>query len=98
MELLKQSSWGSAGPSLHHFRSAAGEEVDLVLERRDGAVVGIELKASSSVDGSDFRGLRALAEAAGRKFKRGVLLYTGRTTVPFGPGMDAMPISALWKL
>jgi hypothetical protein len=28
----------------------------------------------------------------------GIVLYTGAQTLPFGPGMLAVPISALWQL
>lgn len=98
MELIKQLSWKTAFASLYHFRSAAGEEVDLVLEQGNGRIAGIELKASSTVVDADFRGLRALASAGGRRFVRGVLLYTGRHSLPFGPKMHAMPMSALWRL
>lgn len=40
-----------------------GFEVDLLLERRSGEVVGIEVKSAATVSPADFKGLRALAEA-----------------------------------
>ncbi|MDW8255364.1 MAG: DUF4143 domain-containing protein, partial [Chloroflexota bacterium] len=43
MELVKQAGWSGNPPGLYHFRTHAGDEVDLVLERRGGAVVGIEV-------------------------------------------------------
>lgn len=98
MELHKQIGWSSASPVLYHYRSHAAEEVDLILERRDGRLVGIEVKASSTVDSHDFRGLRAFARSKPKKFLRGIVLYTGPRTVPFGKDFFAMPISALWKL
>lgn len=97
-ELMRQMGWCSEQTSLYHFRTQAGEEVDAVLERRDGLLVGIEVKARSTVDGHDFKGLRALAEAAGKKFVRGVVLYTGAKTVPFAANLHAVPINALWEL
>jgi len=97
-ELLRQTGWQSNVVKLHHFRSHTGEEADIVLERRDGSLVGIEVKAAASVDASDLRGLRALGAAVGRKFVRGVLLYTGRETVPFAANLHALPMSALWKI
>jgi len=95
-ELLKLSGWSQVRPSLFHFRSVAGDEVDLLLERRDGSVVGIEVKAGANVNNRDFRGLRVLAEGLGDKFRRGIVLYTGAHVLSFGPDLLAMPIGALW--
>jgi len=39
----------------------------------------------------------ALAERAGDRFVRGVLLYAGDARVPFAANLHAMPISALWS-
>lgn len=43
----------------HHFRDRDMREVDIVLERDDGMIVGIEVKASATVKAGDFGGLRA---------------------------------------
>ncbi len=67
-----------------------------MLEGASGQIAGVEVKASGSVSGSDFKGLVALREIAGRKFKRGVILYTGQEAVQFGEGLLALPIAALW--
>ena len=82
---------------VHHFRDHGGAEVDLVLEARDGRVAGIEVKASSSVEGKDFRGLDFLHERLGRRFAHGVVLYLGDAVLPFGDRRTAMPVSALWS-
>jgi predicted AAA+ superfamily ATPase len=71
--------------------------VDIILERKDGTVVGIEVKAGRSVSGSDFRGLRLLAEQLGRRFHRGIILYGGQETVPFDKSLAALPISSIWR-
>jgi predicted AAA+ superfamily ATPase len=97
MELRKATAWSEASPSLHFFRTHGGAEVDLVLEDAAGRVVGIEVKAAASVAASDFRGLRVLQEGAGRRFRRGVLLYTGTQVLPFGDDLVAVPIPALWS-
>jgi uncharacterized protein len=97
MELVKQISWSSTKPAIFHFRTQTGQEVDIVLEDRAGRLVGIEVKASSTVTAQDFKGLRALAETTGKRFYRGVVLYTGAESLPFGPGLYAMPINALWR-
>ena len=48
MELRKQSTWSTVRVSMHHFRTHAGEEVDVVLEDAAGRCVGIEVKSASS--------------------------------------------------
>lgn len=97
MELQKQSAWSAAQPRLFHFRTQNGHEVDVVMEDAARRVVGVEVKASATVVARDFRGLHALAEASGDRFRCGVVLYTGRTAVPFGKDLHALPLNSLWK-
>ncbi|MDD2676377.1 MAG: ATP-binding protein [Methylacidiphilaceae bacterium] len=80
----------------HHFRDRDGREVDIVLERDDGMIAGIEVKASATVKAGDFGGLRALAEACGDRYVFGVVLYDGADVVPFGDRLAAAPLSCLW--
>lgn len=98
MELLKQSTWSNIKPSVYHLRTQAGQEVDFVLETRDGKIVGIEVKAQSAVKAEDFKGLKFLQEHTKKKFQRGIVLYAGTEIVSFGENLYAMPISALWEL
>lgn len=97
-ELRKQSSWAATRFDLHHFRTAAGREVDLVVEHEDRRIVGVEVKAGRTVGSNDFRGLEALREVAGERFHRGVVLYGGEQRLSFGSRLHALPISALWEL
>lgn len=98
MELRKQITWSQTQPQLYHFRTQTGQEVDIVLEDATGRVVGVEVKTSSTLSARDFKGLRLLSEVLGKRFLRGVVLYTGREHVPFGPNLYAMPVAALWRL
>jgi predicted AAA+ superfamily ATPase len=98
MELRKQIAWSQTCPAIYHFRSHSGQEVDLLLEDPAGRVVGVEVKASSTVRAEDFAGLRAVSQLLPDRFHRGILLYTGRETVPFGPRLHALPVNALWRL
>lgn len=95
-ELYKQITWSKINPDMFHFRTLAGQEVDILLESPSGNVVGIEIKASASVNTSDFKGLRVLAKETGKRFQRGVVLFQGRETVPFGKNLHAVPVEALW--
>jgi hypothetical protein len=54
-------------------------------------------KKTASPTSSDFKGLRHLAEHTGKRFLRGLLLYTGPDSVAFGPNLHAVPVTALWQ-
>lgn len=97
-ELRRQASWRDDDIRFHHFRDKDGVEVDLVLERGGRELVGVEVKAAATVMASDFRGLRKLREAAGKRFAAGVVLYDGEASLGFGEGLFAVPIRALWEL
>jgi len=96
-ELRRHSSWHDGEIRISHFRDKDGAEVDLVLERGSGQIAGVEVKAAATVTAADFRGLRKLKEATGRKFAAGVVLYDGEISAGFGEGMHAVPIQALWE-
>ncbi|MEV0756099.1 ATP-binding protein [Streptosporangium sp. NPDC050280] len=98
MELARQITWSDERVELFHYRTKDKVEVDAVLENRQGRVVGIEVKASSTVRPDDFKGLRHLAARLGDDFAVGIVLYTGTQTLPFGDRMRAMPVSALWEV
>ena len=96
MELRKQASWSRTQPQLFHFRTQGGREVDVVLEDRSGRIVGVEVKASATLGPDDVKGLKALAELAGKRFQRGIVLYTGQDAIPFGSRIHALPMGSLW--
>ena len=95
-EVLKLMSASNLRLTPYHFRDQQMHEVDIVLERDDGMIVGIEVKASATVKSSDFGGLRTLAEACKDKFAGGVVLYDSADLVPFGDRLVAAPLSSLW--
>ena len=97
-EALKLASWSDDGPfEFFHFRDKEQNEVDVVIESPDGKLIGLEVKAAASVTSSDFGGLRKLAEASGKRFAAGFVLYDHTQTVPFGDRLFAVPISSLWS-
>jgi predicted AAA+ superfamily ATPase len=97
MELRKQSTWSTAQPDLFYWRTASGQEVDVVLEDRAGRVVGVEVKAAATLSANDVRGLQALATAAGKHWVRGVVFYTGTEVIPFSANLHGIPMSRLWS-
>jgi predicted AAA+ superfamily ATPase len=98
MEIARQLTWADEDIELFHYRTKDQVEVDAVLESRRGRVVGIEVKAASTVNPTDFRGLRHLAERLGDDFLVGIVLHTGQQTLSFGPKLLAMPVAALWEV
>lgn len=96
-ELRRQATWHADPLSFFHFRDRDDFEVDIVIERGAREVVGVEIKASATVRASDFRGLRKLKDAAGRRFAGGVVLYDGEASASFGDGLFAVPIRMLWE-
>jgi hypothetical protein len=98
MELTKQLAAARTRATLLHMRTATGAEVDFVLEAADGHLAGIEVKASATVRGEDFKHLTTMRDRIGEeRFIRGVVLYTGGERLPFGERLEAWPISALWS-
>ena len=92
-ELLKHVAFTQEGLTLWHYRTQTHIEVDFILENRAGQICGIEVKASTTVDSKDFKGLRHLQETEPAIFQRGIVLYAGRELVPFGDQLWAVPMS-----
>ena len=95
-ELRKQVSWIDPRTTLYHFRTAAGSEVDVLLEKADGTVAGVEVKAGATVGTADFAGLQDLRDQLGERFRAGVVLYTGDQLIPFGDRLWLVPLPVLW--
>lgn len=95
-EILKLMDASDLRLTPYHFRDQQMHEVDIVLERDDGMIVGIEIKASATVKSADFAGLRTLSAACKDRFAYGVVLYDSTDVVPFGEKLAAAPLSALW--
>lgn len=96
MEIIKESTWSKYNLSPYHFRSAAGQEIDFVIERSDGALVAIEVKASQKIDERTFASIKMFAEETKKHFLRGIVLYTGKDSIPFGNNLFALPINCFW--
>lgn len=83
MECFKHMGWADEEVGIYHFRDTSKNEVDIVLERGGGKLIGIEVKASASVGEPDFKGLRRFAEFVGNKLELGVVFYSGARVLPF---------------
>ena len=73
-----------------YWRTAIGEEVDLVIEA-GGRLLPIEVKATGRPRLADAAHLRALRVEYGKKAHAGLLLHTGRTLEWLAPDVLAAP-------
>ncbi len=98
-EVLKQVSWMADPIITGHWRTRGGSEVDLVLERTDGSVFGIEVKASSRVGLADASGLSELARRLKEQWLGGVVFYLGSHSTHLVPEHNilAVPVDTLWS-
>ncbi|HEX5116685.1 MAG TPA: ATP-binding protein [Pseudonocardiaceae bacterium] len=96
MELARQLTWSEERGRLYHYRTRDQIEVDAVIETPDGRVIGVEVKAGSTIRTEDLTGLRNLASRLGDRFVAGFVLYTGQQTLPYGDKLRAVPVDALW--
>jgi predicted AAA+ superfamily ATPase len=90
MTISEDESW-----DIYYYRDKDQVEVDFVLENHARKVIGIEVKASSTVAHQDFRGLRKLASLAGKDWISGIVLYNGTQCLSFKDNLWAIPFSLL---
>jgi len=95
MEILKHLGWARLDATLRHYRSQY-DEIDIVLESQSGNLAAVEVKARVSLRERDWRVIAAMRDKYGDRFKAGVVLYTGRQTIPLGDRIWAVPVSGLW--
>ncbi len=97
-ELEKSLPFLSARWELHHWRNAP-REVDVVAEAPGRILALIEMKASMTVDWSDFRHVDwFLKDGPGQAYQGcGFVFYLGDQILSFGPGRLALPLSIFWS-
>ena len=81
--------------SISHYRDFGKREIDFLVERTDGALLGIEVKAGSALGAADFKHLKWFAKNLAKGEFTGIVLYSGEHTLRFGEGFYAVPLAAL---
>lgn len=94
-ELLKILSFTEQSWNIYYYRDKDQVEVDFVLENHARKIIGIEVKASHTIFGHDFKGLRKLSNIAGKNWITGIVLYSGNQCLSFGDNLWAVPLSML---
>ncbi|MCL2380264.1 MAG: ATP-binding protein [Treponema sp.] len=84
--------------NLFQYRDRTDREIDFLVEREDGAMLGIEVKAGHNVSKDDFTPQKWFAEniLKNKSAYTGLVVYSGDRTIQFGENMLALPIAALW--
>lgn len=95
-ELTRQSTTIDEALTFAHFRDRSGVEVDIIIERPDGQIIAVEVKAARSVNQHDTKGLTFLRDRLGERFACGVVLHTGPLTARLGDRVWGVPVAALW--
>jgi len=97
-ELLRAAPLQDADARFYHWRSADRREIDILIES-GRSLVGVEVKASASVDAGDLRHLRWFSQdGPGRKRQfTGIVFYLGSQKLSFGNRLFALPVSSLWS-
>lgn len=95
-EILKQVSWSDEVITASHFRTEAGDEVDLVLETWDGRVAGFEIKGGTRIKDPDLNGLRLLRDRLGDRFVGGFVFNLGELAYRKEDKIAILPLCTLW--
>ncbi|WP_459936491.1 ATP-binding protein [Desulfonatronum parangueonense] len=97
-ELIKANTWAESPADITFYRTSDGKEIDFILDNGT-AVIALEVKASQSVHPDDFRHIRHFIDQNPDRIKKGLVLYSGKTALPFGEyqgtPLQAVPIGAL---
>ena len=96
-EVLKLINISQIKVKPYHFYQHQKHEVDLVLERADGKIAGIEVKATHSVSDKDFNGLKTLQQTNQDRFVYGVIVCDRSDVVIASDKLAAVPMSFLWQ-
>jgi predicted AAA+ superfamily ATPase len=95
MEVLRHLGWAKNRVRLYHYQRDR-EDVDLILERADGQIAAIEVKARATIASQDYKWLIRLRERRGSQFVAGVVIHPREQTIPLGDRLWALPIASLW--
>lgn len=95
-ELVRQASWLDGIAGVGHWRTIDGEEVDLVIERDDGAILAFEIKSALQIPSQEFAPMRKLRDKLGKRFIAGVGLYLGERSYNLEDRIFVMPLDRLW--
>jgi predicted AAA+ superfamily ATPase len=81
---LKLTTFAQRETAVRHYRDRDKREVDFIIERRDGRLIAVEVKAGATPKSEDAKHLRWLRDHLADRFLAGYVLHLGTTNLPSG--------------
>lgn len=94
MEIIKTYLHRGKEPRVYFWRTAAGAEVDILVEV-NGYLVPIEVKLSATPRPAMAKGITILQADLGKKVVPGYIVHPGDVRLPLGQGAIALPFAEL---
>ncbi len=93
-EIVKHYMHRGERPPVWFWRTAAGCEVDIIIES-DGRLHPVEIKLSSTPKPAYARGIHEFSELFGALVAPGYVIHPGDVRLPLGGGVTALPLADL---
>ena len=93
-EIYKRLVHRGQEPAMYFWRTASGDEVDLVVEQGN-RLIPIEAKSSATPRAQMATGIARFRRDLGDKAAAGFVIHPGAVTLPLGDGTVALPFAAL---
>ena len=93
-EIVKTLTHRGEAPRVYFWRTAAGSEIDLVVES-EGRLVPVEVKLSATPRPAMANPIRAFRRDFGERALPGCVVHPGDLSLPLGEGVTALPFTEL---
>ncbi len=90
-EMIRTLTHQGIEPRIYFWRTAAGSEVDFLVESDKGEIIPIEVKLSSTPNSSMATAIRTFQKDMAGKATCGYVVHPGESRVPLGKGAHALP-------
>jgi predicted AAA+ superfamily ATPase len=94
VELYKTLTQRGEEPAMYFWRTAAGLEVDLIIETQ-GKLVPIEVKLTATPRPEMAATIASFNKDYGDRVLPGYVVHPGKTVLPLGQGVIALPFAML---
>lgn len=91
-QLMRQVDLLEPAPSVYHWRTQAGAEVDLVFESAGGVLLPVEIKHASRLSPMHLRGLSRFLDDFADRAPLGIVIYRGRDVARLTDNIVLVPV------